>query len=172
MSLKLNATLTVAGVTLHAESDSVAGLIDAINGLTAGLDPKTGTGQASAPTPAPTPETAKGKKSASTDKPASSPPPADSTKADSAASAPTPASSSPAPAAVEVTYEKSGLGEKIAAYLGIKDSAGYADRRSKLVELLKKFDATSGKNLKPAQFAEFDADLAKLVGAAAEEDLS
>jgi hypothetical protein len=172
MSLKLNATLTVAGVTLHAESDSVAGLIDAINGLTAGLDPKTGSGQASAPTPAPAPtETAKGKKPASTDKPAASSPPADSTKGDSAASAPTPASAPPA-AAVEVTYEKSGLGEKIAAYLGIKDSAGYADRRSKLVELLKKFDATSGKNLKPAQFAEFDADLAKLVGAAAEEDLS
>jgi len=160
MSLKLNATFIVAGITVYAESDSVAGLVESIKGTIEGLEPKTGTA-ASTPAPAPT-ETKQAKKSASTEKPAASSPPADSTKADSAASAPTPASPSPAPAAAEVTYEKSGLGEKIAAYLGKQDSAGYADRRAKLVELLKKYEVTTGKNLKPAQFEGFAVDLAAL----------
>jgi hypothetical protein len=162
MSLKLNATFIVAGITVYAESDSVAGLVESIKGAIEGLEPKTGTA-ASTPAPAPT-ETAKGKKSASTEKAAASSPPADSTKEASAASAPTPASPSPAaaPAVAEVTYEKSGLGEKIAGYLGKQDSAGYADRRAKLVDLLKKYGVTSGKNLNPAQFEGFAIDLAAL----------
>lgn len=168
MALKLNATLTVAGVTLHVESDSVSGLVDAIKELTAGFDPKVGTGN----TPAPTPETGKAKKSASTDKSAASSPPADSTKADSAASAATPASSSPAaaPAAAEVTYEKSGIPEKIAGYLGAKESGGYAERRAAMVALLTEFKVKTGKDLTAAQFGDFDAALTKLA-TPAEEDL-
>lgn len=169
MSLKLNAALLVAGITIHVESDSVAGLVEAIKALNADLDSKTG----AASTPAPAPEVTKEKKSASTAKTAASSPPADSTKVDSAASAPTPASPSPAPAAAaaEVTYEKSGLAEKISGYLGAKESGGYADRRAALIKLLTSFNVKTGKELKSAEFEKFAADLAALA-TPAEEDLS
>jgi hypothetical protein len=171
MPLKINVSLAVAGLTFAIEASSVDEMTDAIQQLHSVLDQKTGVGQASTPAPTPS-ETGKAKKSASTDKPAASSPPADSTKADSAASAPTPASSSPAaaPAAAEVTYEKSGIPEKIAGYLGAKESGGYAERRAAMVALLTEFKVKTGKDLTAAQFADFDAALTKLA-TPAEEDL-
>lgn len=169
MSLKLIASLVVAGVSISVEATSVAELGIAIKDLQADLDPKTG----GATTPAPTPEAGKAKKSASTDKAAASSQPADSTKVDSAASAPTPASPSPAaaPAAEPVVdYLKSGLPEKISGYLGDKESGGYADRRAALVKLLADFKVKTAKELTPAQFKDFGTKMDELAKPA-EDDL-
>lgn len=155
------------GVSYHVNADTVAELIASISAIKGEAAPA-----AKADTPAPTPENKPAKKSASTDKAAASSPPAASTKEASAASAPTPASPSPAaaPAAAEVTYDKSGLPEKIAGYLGLKETEGYADRRAKLVALLSKFSVKTGKDLKADQFAAFDAEITALA-TPAEEDL-
>jgi cytoskeletal protein RodZ len=165
MPLNMTASFVHNEVSYHINAESVGELVTSVAAIKGGAAP-------AANTPAPAPETKPGKKSASTDKPAASSPPADSTKEASAASAPTPASSSPAaaPAAAEVTYEKSGIPEKIAGYLGAKESGGYADRRAAMVALLTQFKVKTGKELTAAQFGEFDAALTKLA-APAEEDL-
>lgn len=74
------------------------------------------------------------------------------------------------PKAEAVTYEKSGIAEKIAGYLGDKNSEGYGDRRAKIVGLLTEFSVKSGKDLKPEQFADFTAKLDAATAPA--EDLS
>src|SRR5574341_182818 len=74
------------------------------------------------------------------------------------------------PKAEVVTYEKSGIAEKIAGYLGDKNSEGYGDRRAKIVGLLTEFSVKSGKDLKPEQFADFTAKLDAATAPA--EDLS
>jgi hypothetical protein len=165
MSSRFTVTFMHNEGNYYLEAETVSELNAAITAVKGGAAP-------AANTPAPTPETKPGKKSASTDKAAASSPPADSTKADSAASAPTPASSSPAaaPAAAEVTYEKSGIPEKIAGYLGAKESGGYAERRVAMVALLTEFKVKTGKDLTAAQFTDFDAALTKL-STPAEEDL-
>jgi hypothetical protein len=165
MPLNMTASFVHNEVSYHINAESVGELVTSVAAIKGGAAP-------AANTPAPAPETKPGKKSASTDKPAASSPPADSTKEASAASAPTPASSSPAaaPAAAEVTYEKSGLGEKISGYLGNKDSGGYAERRAAMVALLKKFGINKGPELAPAKFAEFGAAIDALA-TPAEEDL-
>lgn len=168
MTLRINATLVLAGITIAVEANSVEEFAAAHTRLAATLDPKTG----GATTPAPTPETKPGKKSASTDKAAATPSPADGTKVDSAASAPTPASPSPAaaPAAEPVVdYLKSGIPEKISGYLGDKESGGYADRRAALVKLLADFKVETAKKLKAEQFKDFGTKLDELLNPA--EDL-
>jgi hypothetical protein len=113
---------------------------------------------------------AKPPKPAKTETPAASPPPAAETpKADTAASEKK--ADAPASAKAADTYEKTGFAEKIAGYLGVKESEGYADRRAKLVALLTSFDVKKGPDLKPEQFADFGAKLEALVAPAAEEEL-
>jgi hypothetical protein len=169
MSSRFTVTFMHNEGSYYLEAETVSELNAAIAAVKGGAAPAANTPAAN--TPAPTPETKPGKKSASTDKGAASSPPADSTKADSAASAPTPASSSPAAApAAEVTYEKSGIPEKIAGYLGAKESGGYAERRAAMVALLTDFKVKTGKDLTAAQFGDFDAALTKLA-TPAEEDL-
>ncbi len=72
---------------------------------------------------------------------------------------------SPAPDEAPLpTYEKSGIGEKIQAHIGAKDTEGYTERRQQIVDLLAEFGVPSGKALKPLQFASFLAKLNALAG--------
>lgn len=115
-------------------------------------------------------EPAKGKgKSASTEATAPGPSPVVATKAtESAASVPAP---SPAPQAEPVAYEKTGIPEAFAEYLGGKESTGYAQRRLNVIDLLKAFGVARGPELKPTQFADFKVALDKLKTPETEDSL-
>ena len=106
------------------------------------------------------------KSTAKTEAPATSPPPAEAAPSPAPVSAPEP---SPAPAPVPapapaskaepITYEKTGIAEKINAYLGSKTEGGYASRRAAMVRLLADFGVKSGRELNPEQYDAFKAHI-------------
>lgn len=180
MSLKLTAALVLAGVSYHVEASSVAELRDtivaltntdtpAVNGTVIGVAADGAKAEAKAPT--------KAKKSAETEKPAATPSPAPETEKATAttaseagqkSSSPTTSATNSAPAVTD--YLKTGIPDKIAAYLGEKDAAGYADRRASVVALLTSFSVKKGPELKAEQFAEFESKLDAIV-APADDDI-
>lgn len=164
MTLKLNAQFCISEVQYYVEADSVSALREAILSLKAETAPATKDIAAPAPTPDAKAEGTKAKKLAAAEKSAASAPPATPKE-----TAPPAASETKAPAAPD-TYEKTGLGEKIAAFLGEKEAPGYAERRAGLVTLLTQFSVKKGPELKPDQFAAFGEAFEKLANPA-EEDL-
>lgn len=166
MSLKIIASLALAGTTYQVEGTSVAEVREAITQLRAAdAEP---TGQAVNGVGELGKSTKTAKKSAETEKPAASPSPAPETaKADMTASeagqkssSPTNSSTSSTPAVTD--YLKTGISDKMASYLGEKPTVGYADRRATIVALLNSFNVKKGPELKPEQFAEFEAAITKL----------
>lgn len=126
----------------------------------------------STPAPAPT-KPAKTAPAADTKPPAAPQPSPAQEQKDPASAKPSPDTKQPEaekPKAETPTYEKSGIGEKIANYLGDKNSEGYGDRRAKIVGLLAEFNVKSGKELKPEQFGDFTTKLNAVT--APGEDLS
>jgi hypothetical protein len=74
-----------------------------------------------------------------------------------------------------VTYEKSGIPERIAKYMGDPKSEGYATRRDNLLGLINKFEAKvdgkpSAKGLKADQYEAFKVEFDAMAAAPAAEE--
>ena len=89
-------------------------------------------------------------KSPKPEKPAATPPTAEV--------APAAAPAAPPAAAAAVTYEKSGIPEKIAA--AVSPAGG---KRAQVIELLARFGAKKGGELKPVDFAKFSQEIDTLM---------